>query len=152
MPHVFGDLQWATAQEPTHPALRYRPVSCHLPRNRIESFAFAFSVRILLDIVPHRKERRKRIRQIQQRRGGYDTDEAEVIWNRCRDDKGDAPPDGHDGGVKDFAAAGDERRCIEDVHEDVVVENFNTDVAIQPSSDEGGNEGDHVADCLPAID
>ena len=152
MPHIFRDLQWATAQEPTHPALRCRPVSCHVPRNRIESFPFAFSLRIILHIVSHRKERRKRVRQIQQRRGGNDTDEAEIIWNRCRDDKGDGPPDGHNGGVEDFAAAGDERRCIEEVHEDVIVENFDTDVAIQSSSDEGGNEGNHVSDCLPAVD
>ena len=41
---------------------------------------------------------------------------------------------------------------MEEVHEDVVVENFDTDVAIQSSSDEGGDEGDHVADSLPAVD
>ena len=151
MPHILRDLHCATTQEPTHPALHCRSVSCHLPRNWIESFACAFSVRILLHIVPEGEERRKRIRQIQQHRGGYDTDEAKVIWNRCCDDKGDGPPDGHDGGVKDFAAAVDERRCIEDVHEDVVVENFDPNIAIQPSSDEGGDEGDHVAGCLPAV-
>ena len=105
-----------------------------------------------MHIVSHRKERRKRIGQIQQHRGGYDTDEAKVIWNRCRKDKGDSPPDGHDGGVVDFAAMGNERRCTEDVHEDVVVEDLDTDVAIQSGSDEGGDEGDHISGCLPAVD
>ena len=47
-----------------------------------------------------------------------------------RDDEGDDPPDGYDGGVEDFAATGDERRCTEDVHEDIVVENFDTDITI----------------------
>ena len=154
MPHISRYLQWAATRESTHPALRCRPVSCHRPRNRIESFAFAFafSAGNILHIVPHRKERRKRIRQIQQRRGGYDTDEAKVIWNRCRDDKGDSPPDGNDGGVENFAAMGNERRGTEDVHEDVVVEDLDTDVAIQSGSDEGGDEGDHVPDGLPAVD
>ena len=152
MPHVYRDLQWATARKATHPALRGRPVSCRPPRDRIEPFAFAFSNRILLYIVPYREERRKRIRQVQQSRGGYNTDEAEVIRNRCRDDKSDGPPDGHDGGVKKLSAASDERRCLENVHEDVVVDNLDTNVTIQSSSDQGGDEGNHVADCLPAVD
>ena len=109
-------------------------------------------MRILLYIISHRKERRKRVRQIQQSRGGYDTDEAEVIWNRCCDDKGDGPPDRYDGGVEDFPTAGDKRRCIEEVHEDVVVDDFDANVAIQSSSNESGDEGDHVAGCLPAVD
>ncbi len=152
MPHVLRDLHWAAAQESTHPALHCRPVSFHLACNRIEAFAFIFSVRVLLHIVPHRKERRECIGQIQQCRGRYDADEAKIIRNCCRDDKGNGPPDWHDDGVEDFAAAGDERRCTEDVHEDVVIEYFNADVAIQSTSDEGRDERDHVAGCLPAVD
>ena len=149
MPHISRNLQWAATRESTHPALHCRPVSCHRPRNRIEPFAF--STRKILHIVSHRKERRKRIRQIEQRRGGYDADEAKVIWNRCCNNKGNSPPDGYDGGVEDFAAVGNEGRCTEDVHEDVVVEDLDTDVAIQAGSDKGGDEGDHISDCLPAV-
>ena len=150
MPHILRDLDRASTHEPTHPALHRRPVSRHLPSNRTEPFAF--SLRILLDIIPDREERRKRVRQVQRERGGYDADEAKVVRDGRRDDKGDDPPDRHDGGVEDFAAAVDERRRIEDVHEDVVVEDFDADVAIQSSGDEGGNEGNHVAGCLPAVD
>ena len=148
MPHILCDLQWAATHESTHPALRCRSVS-YRPPNRIESFAF--SIRVVLHIVSHRKERRKCIRQIQQHCCGYDTDEAKVIWNRCRDDKGDRPPNGHDGGVEYFTATCDERRCAKDVHEDVVVEDFDTDVAVQSGSDEGGDKGDHVSRCLPTV-
>ena len=140
MPHVFGDLQRTTADKSTHPALCCCSMSRHLSRRRIESFALNFSVRIVLYIVPHRKDGRNRIRQVQQSRGGYDANEAEVIRDRRGDDEGDGPPDGHDGGVEDFPAAGDKRRCIEDVHENVVIHDFDTNITIQSGSDEGGDE------------
>ena len=152
MPYIFGDLDRPTTHEPTHQTLHCRPVSYHLAGHRIESLAFTFSHRIRLHVVSDRKERRKRIRQIQQERGGYDADEAKVVGDRRRDDKGDDPPDGYDGGVEYFAAAVDEGWRVEDVHEDVVVEHFDADVAVQSGGDEGGNEGDHVAGCLPAVD
>ena len=130
MPHILRDLHRATAQKPTHPALRCCPDSRHLPCNRVEAFAFTLSMRVVLDVVSHGEERRERIRQIQQRGGGDDADEAEVVWNCGRDDEGDGPPDGHDDGVEDFPTAGDERRCAEEIHEYVVVEDFDADVAV----------------------
>ena len=152
MPCIDRDLQRAAAQKATRPALYSRPVSCHLSCDWIESFAFSFSVRVFLYIVRHGEEWGQRVGQIQQRRGGYDTDEAEVVWNRGCDDESDGPPDRDHDGVENFSATSDERRCVEQVHEDVVVENLDTDVAVQSGSNKGGDEGDHVADCLPAVD
>ena len=130
MPHIHSDLDWPTTHKPTHQALYRRPVSYHRARNRIESLAFTFSHRVRLHIIPHSKERRKRVRQVQQERGRYDTHEAKVVGDRRGDDEGDDPPDGYDGGVEYFAAAVDEWGGVEDVHEDVVVEDFDADVAV----------------------
>ena len=152
MPHILGDLDRPTTHKSTHQALHRRPLSYHGARNRIESLAFAFSHRVRFDIVPHSKKRRERVCQIQEERGRYDADEAKVVGDRRGDDKGDDPPDGYDGGVEYLAAAVDEWGCVEDVHQDVVVEDFDADVAVQSGGDEGGDEGDHVAGCLPAVD
>ena len=139
MPHIHSDLDRPTTHKPTHQALHRRPMSYHRARNRIESLAFTFPHRIHLHIIPHSKERRKRVRQIQQERGRYYTHEAEVVGDRSRDDESDDPPDGDDGGVEYFAAPVDEGGEVEDVHEDVVVEYFYADVAVEAGGDERGD-------------
>jgi len=40
---------------------------------------------------------------------------------------------------------------MENIHEDIVVKDFDADVAVKPSSDEGGDQGDHVTSSLPCV-
>ena len=107
MPHILRHLHYAPAREASPPALHRRPDPRHMPRARIEALTLALPARIILDIIPHRKQRRKRIREIQQRGSGDHAHEAEIIRDGGRDDEGDGPPDGHDDGVEDFSAARD---------------------------------------------
>ena len=104
-----------------------------------------------LDVEPQREERRKSVRQVEQHGGGDDGDEAEVVWNSTGDHERNGPPDRDDASVDDLSALRDEQRCLEDVDQDVVVEHLDANIPVETSSDESGDQGDHIAGSLPAV-
>ena len=148
VPDVDGDLEGAAAEEAADPALDRGLVSGRPGRWRDRSPRRVGRMAFFWMSIAQGEQRGQRVRQVQQHRGGHDTDEAKVVRDGGRDDEGDDPPDGDDGGVDELAARGDEGRSLEEVHEDVVVEDLDADVAVQTGGDEASHEGD--ACCPPS--
>lgn len=69
----------------------------------------------------------------------------------CGDDKSHAPVDGHDGGPEVFALLAGEGRGFEELGEDVVVEDFDADVAVEGGGDQGRDHGEDVGAGLPVV-
>jgi len=105
-----------------------------------------------LDIETESKKWRERVRQVQEHRCGDDADEAEVVGNCGCNDKRNGPPDWDNGCVNYLAACGGKGWCAEDVYQDVVVEDFDADVAIETCGNESSDQRNHVARSLPAVD
>lgn len=77
--------------------------------------------------------------------------EAEEVRNGGCEDEGDDPVEGHDAGPENLSLLRDERGSIEKLHKDIVVENFDSNIAIKCSSDQTTNNCEHVSHNLPAI-
>ena len=75
-----------------------------------------------------------------------------VIRDRSGDDECNDPPNWHDDGIQDLSILRDQRRSVEYLHQDVVVEHFDTNVAIQTGCDQRCDQGDGIACGLPAVD
>ena len=106
---------------------------------------------VLLDEVPQRERGREGVAELDDAEGSDDGDEAEEVGDRGRDDEGHGPVDGHDDRPEDLALLGGEGREAEQVHEDVVVQDLDADVAVQARGDDPAEDGEHVAGCLPAV-
>jgi hypothetical protein len=74
-----------------------------------------------------------------------------VIRDRSRDDERNDPPDWHNDGIQDLSLFRNQRRSVEYLHQDVVVEYFDANVAVQTRSDQRGDQGNCVACGLPAV-
>ena len=59
----------------------------------------------------------------------------EEIGDGCCEDEGEGPVDGHDGGPEQLAFAGYERGRVEPFHEEVIVDYFYADVAVESGGD-----------------
>ena len=151
MPDVDANLEEASTEEATGPAPDGARLPVHDTRGGIKALILADADGVLLDVEAEREQRRHGVGQVEQHRGRDDADEADVIGDGGGEDERDDPPDGHDGGVDELPALGDERRHIEDVHEDVVVQDLDADVAVQAGSNKGSDERDHVAGRLPIV-
>ena len=122
---------------------------CHSPRHRIEALIAA--QRAPLDEIADGQGGREGVAELDDTEGGHDGDEAEKVGDGRSNDKGDGPVDRHDYGPENLAVLGGERGKVEEVHEDVVVEDLDADVAIQTGSNDSGDDGEHVAGRLPAV-
>ena len=152
-----------TAQIDNIPNIDIPPTSHETPRNPrnpavmlgdiagIGIKPFAVTEGVFLDVEREGEPGREGVCELDDAEGGDDGDEAEEVGDGGGDDEGDGPVDGDDDGPEDFAFAGGEERGVEEVHEDVVVEDFDADVAVQACGDETGGDGEHVADDLPAV-
>ena len=149
MPDVDGDLQRSAGDETTHPATYAVVEARDLPRGGVE--AFVGSYRVLVDSEAEGHDWRERVGELQDADGGDEGGELEEGRDRGCDDEGDGPVDGHDADPEPLAILGREGWGAEEVDEDVVVEDFDPDVAVQPCGDESAHYGQHVADRLPRV-
>ena len=116
---------------------------------RVEALVGAHGV--LLDEVPERERGGEGVAELDDAEGGDDGDEAEEVRDGGGDDEGDGPVDGDDDGPQDFALVGRQRREFEQIHQDVVVQHFDADVAVEPGGDDAADDGDHVSGRLPSV-
>lgn len=82
---------------------------------------------------------------------GSEGRQAEEVGDRGREDEGETPEDGNNDGPDVFALLGGERWKFEEFDENVVVDDFNADVAVQSGSNDTGDDAEYVADCLPGV-
>ena len=136
-------------EEAADPAPHAAVVVDGVAGSRVEALAVLHSA--LVDGVAEREYGRERVRELYGAEGREDGDEAEEVGDCGGHDVGDRPVDGHDGGPEVLALLGGERGRGEEVHEDVVVEYFDADVAIERGGDDAAEHGEHIADALPAI-
>ena len=140
MPHILRNPYRTAGEESSHPSLHHAPMSPDLPSGRIKTITILLPHRILLHIISQCQERRDGVRQIQQTARRNHAHEISVCWDGCRDQEGDAPPDWHYGGIEEFATPAGDERGVKQVAANVVVEDFDADVAVEPAGYEAGDE------------
>lgn len=91
------------------------------------------------------------VTELDDAKGGNDGDEAEEIGDGGRDDESDGPVNRDDDRPEDFSLSGGKGRGAEEVHENVVVKDFDADVPVETGGDEATHDREHVADDLPAV-
>jgi len=125
MPSIqIPPLRKEASNPPLHP-----PVSQNnLPGRRIKPLALP--QRILLNQIPKRKNRRKRVCKLHETYCSSHICQAEEIRNGSCEHECYGPVDWDDDCPEEFAALSLERWGVEEFHEDVVVEDFDSDVAV----------------------
>lgn len=151
MPNVDCDLHDASGPESSDPALQSARASGDNASVGVKAVALVCAHSHPLNVVAQGNERGQSVRQVEQRGGRDDGDEAKVVGNSRGDDEGNAPPDGHQRSVEELAGLGCKRRCLQDVHKNVVVEHLDTNVAVQTGGDQSGNQGQGVSNGLPGV-
>ena len=151
MPYIDSDLPGATTEEPTYPPPDGSLVPYHLSCGRIKALATFCSDSMPLDVETQGKEWRECVRQIQKHGCRNNGDETKVVWNSCCEEKRYSPPDWNDSSIDNLPTLSNERRRVEDIQEYVVVEDFDTDVAVKACSNQASDQSDHVTSSLPAI-
>ena len=91
------------------------------------------------------------VREVQNARRGDDGGETRKIRDGGADDEGDGPVDGDDGDPEHLARSLGEWWGAEEFDADVVVQDFDADVAVERGGDEGRHHREDVARGLPAI-
>lgn len=97
------------------------------------------------------KNRGERVRELQDTQRRDEGGKAEEVRDRGRDDESDGPVDGDDDRPEHLAFLAVHGRGGEPFHEDVVVEDFDADVAVEAGGDQGGDDGEDVARGLPVV-
>ena len=59
--------------------------------------------------------------------------------------EGEGPADSNISGLEDLAAFREKGGCIEDPHQDVVIDDFDTNVAVRRRRNDATNDSKHVA-------
>lgn len=126
-------------------------VANNLASGGIKALALRRSNGVPLREVPERQKRREAVAELDDTEGGDDGDEAEEVWDTGGDDEGNGPVDGYDDAPQDVAGPRGERGRAEEIHEDVVVEDFDADVAVQTGCDDAREHGENVTYGLPAV-
>jgi len=116
------------SEEASNPALDAAIVKHDLAGCGIVSFTGLQGV--LLDEVAEGDHWWEAVCELDEAHGGRQASETEEVGDCGGEDECDGPVDGDNAGPKDLAAAGQERGGVEKFHEDVVIENFDADVAI----------------------
>jgi len=116
---------------------------------RVEAFAFLQSV--LLDTIPESDHWRECVRELHEADSRGDACQTKEIGNRGCEDEGDDPVDWDDDRPENLAAFGNECWCVEPLHEQVIVDDFDANVTVESSSNQTRDHGQDVANCLPAV-
>ena len=98
--------------------------------------AFTLFERAHLDVVSKVKQRREGVRKLQDANGSDEAGQIGELRDGGGDDEGDGPVDWNNDDPQEFARTGAEGRELEELHEDVLVDDFDADVAVQGSSDQ----------------
>ena len=133
------------ALEPSEAGIETRDPS----RGRVEALAGLHGV--LPDFETEHEEGREGVGELQDAGGGDEGGQVGELGDGGGDDEGDDPVDGHDADPEEFAALLGQGGEVEDVGEEVVVQDFDADIPVQRGRDQGGDEGDDVAGCLPVV-
>lgn len=135
--------------EAAPPAREPGVVVRHRARGRVEHFARQHGVALGLEA--EHQERRERVRELQDAAGADEHDPAVDLGHGLGDDPGEDPIQGHQGDPDPFARLGFQDREVQQVAAEVVVQDFDADVAVQHRGDEARDEPDDVARRLPAV-
>lgn len=131
MPNVDGDLKDAPRPKSSDIAAE----ASQTPRSPTDS-RIECAHSMLPDVEAKCDPRRDGVRQVEEGCCGYDADEVDVCGDSSGDNEGNAPPNRNDGGVKDLASFGRNKRGPEDVYQNVVVEYFDAYIAVQRCGNE----------------
>ena len=107
--------------------------------------------RVLLDEVAEREDGRERVAELNDTEGRHDGDEPEEIGDGGRDDEGEGPVDRDDDGPEDLTLVGGQGREVGEIHQDVVVQDLDPDVAVETGGDNATDDGEHVTGGLPSV-
>lgn len=91
------------------------------------------------------------IRKLHKTHSSGNARQAKEVGNRACNDKCNDPVDWDQNSPQDFASLGGQRRGIENLHEDVVVDDLDANVSVQSCSNNASYHGQHVCSCLPSI-
>lgn len=106
---------------------------------------------IALHVQEEHHDRREGVRELHD---AYCADQgAEVgdVGNAGADDECETPVDGHHGYPDHFAAWRVQARESEELAADILVYDFDADVAVERGGDQGGDQGKGVAGGLPVV-
>jgi len=121
----------------------------HTARGRIEPLPVLDGV--ALDEIPDRQERREGVGELHDGESRHDGDQPEEVRDGGGDDERRGPVDRHEDGPEVFALLGVEGRRVEDVHQDVVVQHFEADVAEEAGCDGSTEDGERVPGGLQCV-
>ncbi len=136
-------------EEAADPPLEAAVVVDDLARRGIEALTLLHGV--LLDVVAESEHGRETVRELHEAHSGGQAGEPEEVGDGGGEDECDGPVDGDDGGPEDLTTASQEGWRVEILHADIVVEDFDADVAVECSSDEAADDGEDIARGLPAV-
>ena len=120
-----------------------------LARSRVKALAFDDSV--FFDLITQHEERREGVGELEDADRGDETRQVAELRNGGRYNKGDAPIKRHEDDPADLAGLGGEAGEAEEIDEEVIVDDFEADVAVENSGDEAGDELDGVGDDGPGV-
>lgn len=151
MPDVEQDLPNASSPESADPTLQSLRMSCDDTSVGVKALALLLAHSHSLNVVAQSNEGWQGVRQVQQRGGGNDGNEAKVVGDSRGDDEGNAPPNRYQRGVEELARLRRQRGRLQHVHENVVVEDLDTDVAVKTGRDQSCNQRKRVSNSLPGV-
>ena len=136
-------------EESAHPSLNAAIVERDFACCRVKALTRLH--RVSLDEVAKCKYGREAVSELHEANRCCHVGEAEEVRDRGGEDEGEGPVDWNNAGPEDLAAFREKGGRMEELHEDVVVDDFDADVAVQRGRNEATNDCKHVARNLPAI-
>lgn len=105
----------------------------------------------LLDHEADVEHGRERVGELQNASGGDEAGQIADLWDGGGDEEGDAPVDRHDDDPGEFPRAGAKAGEAEVVHQNVVVDHLDADVAVEHGRDKRGGQAERVRYGLPCV-
>ena len=139
----------ALGEEAALPSRKPRVVLDHVAGGGIEAFTGA--ERVLLDEEANTECTGEGVGKLHEADGSGQAGKSEEVGDGAGEDKGDGPVEGNDDCPQQLAGLGGQRRCLEKFHQDIVVDDFDANVAVKGGSNDSAKDAKHVADGLPAI-
>lgn len=134
----------------THDSLEATIVSSDDSSSGIKAFPWKNCIE--LDLETQEEYRWEGIGELENAERGDEGCQAEEIRNRGSDDKGTRPVDWYERSPDYLSFLCGQRRCTEEVGEDIVVQDLDADIAIETSSNQCAEETDDVSNSLPGVD
>lgn len=138
-------LSGETALEPGEAGIE----TCDLSSGRVETLAGLHGM--LSDFKAEHEKGREGVGKLQDADGCDQGRQVRKLRDRGGDDEGDDPIYGNDADPQEFASLLGQRWKMEDIREEVVVKDLDTDVAVKSRGDQGGDESDDVGRRLPVV-